>query len=122
MGQIDVSDILADPDFVGPLTHIKRKSTVNEFGQNTLCESGSPSHGCIQPATGKTLARLPEAFRVADVQSFWLKGVITADSRNKYPDILVKNGNRYTVQIVFDWSDWGQGWCEGTCVRERPTL
>lgn len=122
MGLIDVTELLNDPDFVQPLTIIKRTPVVDNYGQNVLTECPSASHGSIQPISGKTLLRIPEAFRVANIQSFWVKEKIITDSREKYPDILVKNGVRFVVQFVFDWSDWGSGWNEGVCVQERPTL
>lgn len=122
MGLIDVSDLFSDPDFVKPITHIKRTSLVNNYGQNEVKEQGFPTFGCVQPATGKTLQRLPEALRVVDVMSFWLKGKISSDGCGKYPDVLVSSGQRYQVQVVFDWTDWGNGWCEGTCVREKPSV
>jgi hypothetical protein len=120
MGSIDVSELLADPDLVQPLTLIKRTACRDSFGQNQLQETGYPIVGSVQPVSGKTLQRLPEAMRVANVQSFWVKHKLVSDSRDKYPDIIVKNGKRFTVQVVFDWSDWGSGWTEGTCVAERP--
>ena len=122
MGQIDVSDILCDPDFVSPATIIRRQSTVDNFGQNQLKEVGEGTFGCVQPVTGKTLQRLPEALRVVDVMSFWVKGKIVSDGKCRYPDLIVVKGVRYAVQVVFDWTSWGQGWCEGTCVREKPSL
>lgn len=122
MGQIDVSDMLVDPDFVDKVTLIHRKPTVDDFGQNNLQECGTSTYGSVQPASGKTLQRLPEALRTVDVMSFWVKGKIVADQACKYPDVIVHKGNRYAVQVVFDWTNWGQGWCEGTCVREKPSL
>lgn len=122
MAQIDVTDVLSDPDFVDPMTIINRKPTVNEFGENTLAESGSPTVGSIQAASGKTLQRLPEALRVINVQSFWVKGKIVSDGSCQYPDILSFKGQRFAVQAVFDWTNWGAGWCEGTCVREKPSV
>jgi hypothetical protein len=120
MGLIDVSDILNDPDFVQPLTLLKRKAKTDSFGKNQIEETPTPTHGSVQPASGKVIARLPEALRVANIQSFWVRERLIIDSRGKYPDIIVKNGVRFVVQTVFDWSDWGAGWSEGTCVAERP--
>lgn len=120
MGQVDVSELLADPDFVQPLTLIKRQACVDSFGQNQLRESAACTVGSVQPISGKALQRLPDAYRVANVQSFWIKAKLVSDSREKYPDIIVKGGKRFTVQVVFDWSDWGAGWNEGVCVAERP--
>lgn len=120
MAQIDVSEILSDPEFVDPIVIIHRVSHVDDFGENKLKESGASSFGCVQPASGKTLQRLPEALRVANVMSFWVKGKIINDARSKYPDVIVHKGARFTVQMVFDYTNWGEGWSEGTCVSERP--
>lgn len=122
MSLIDVSELMDDPDFVQAITLISRSENVDAFGQNNLVEYAKPTHGSVQPISGKTLARIPEAFRVANVQEFWLRERIVTDSRSKYPDVLVRNGVRYAVQVVFDWSDWGGGWSQGTCVQERPAL
>jgi hypothetical protein len=122
MAKIDVSDILADPDMVDPIVIIRRSAHVNEFGQNEIQQQGFSAWGSVQPASGKTLQRLPEAFRVANVMSFWVKGKIISDGRDRYPDLLVFGGERYAVQVIFDWTNWGGGWCEGTCVREKPAL
>lgn len=120
MGQIDVSELLADPDFVDNLTLIHRAPLVDSFGQNQLTERSEPTVGSVQPASGKTIQRLPEALRVANVSSFWIKGKIVSDGSCQYPDIIYFKGERFAVQVVFDWTNWGEGWCEGTCVREKP--
>lgn len=122
MALIDTSDLLLDPDFLNALTLIHRKPRVDEFGQNILTETPFATVGSVQPASGKTLMRLPEALRVADVSSFWIQGTIQADGTSQYPDIIVFRGNRYQVQTVQDWMNYGNGFCEGTCVREKVTL
>lgn len=120
MAQINVADLLADPDFIDPMSIVKRKTSVNSKGENVLNEICVETYGSIQPASGKTIQRLPEAFRVANVSSFWVKGEITVSGPGIYSDVLVFHGKRYQVQLVFDWMNWGEGWCEGTCVAEVP--
>lgn len=122
MGQVDVSELLVDPDLVDPIIVIRRIPNIDEYGENKLKEQGFNTIGSVQPASGKTLQRLPDAFRVANVSSFWIKGKIVSDGQCQYPDILVFNGVRFAVQVIFDWTNWGEGFCEGTCVREKPTL
>lgn len=121
MGNIDVTEILVDPDFIDPLVLIHRKPIVDSYGENTLTEQPVSTFGSVQPVSGKTLQRLPEALRVANVSSFWIKGKIVSDGSCQYPDVISFRGSRYAVQMVFDWTNWGEGWCEGTCVREKPT-
>lgn len=120
MAQIDVTDLLSDPDFVDAICVIDRVPFINSFGENTLREASTTSVGSVQPASGRVIQRIPEAMRVANMSSFWFKGVITASSPGKYSSILVFKGQRYQVQTVFDWSNFGQGYTEGTCVAEIP--
>lgn len=120
MAQIDVTELLADPDFTDPVIIINRTPTVNDFGENILTEEIQPTIGSVQPASGRVLQRLPEALRVQNVSSFWVRGVIIADASATYPDILCFRGKRYEVQRVFDWTNWGAGWSEGVCIVERP--
>ena len=122
MANIDTSFLLQDPDFVDPITMIRRRPTINEYGENVLTETSFQTIGSVQPASGKTLMRLPDALRIANVSSFWIKGNIYADGSAKYPDIIVFRGKRYAVQMIFDWTNFGfDGYSEGTCVAELPS-
>lgn len=121
MALIDVTELLSDPDFVNEVTLVNRVPNVNDMGENTLVETGFVTVGSVQPASGKTISRLPEALRVANISSFWVKGEIIADGSARYPDILVFNDKRYQVQTVNDWTNYGAGYSEGTCVVEQPT-
>jgi galactose-6-phosphate isomerase len=118
--QIDVSDVLLDPDFTSPVCLIDRKNVVDNYGQNSIKEVPFETVGSIQPASGKVIARLPEAMRVANLSSFWVRATIIASAPGKYSSILVFNGQRYQVMTVFDWSNYGAGFTEGVCVAEVP--
>lgn len=119
--QIDVSELMHDTDFVDGISLVSRVPTVNALGENILVESTVNSYGSVQPASGKTLQRLPEALRNQDVSSFWFQGVIVATSAGQYPMVLIFKGRRYQVKNVMDWSTWGRGWTEGVCVAELPS-
>lgn len=120
MAQIDITELLTDPDFVDFISLITRKPTVNTLGENTVQEVELKSVGSVQPADYKTLKRLPEALQNENVSSFWFKGEIIATADCRYPSILVFKGKRYLVRQVADWTNWGAGWCEGVCVAELP--
>lgn len=121
MARIDVTELLSDPDFVDNVQIVSRQSSENTYGENVITESTRNLVGSVQPASGKALQRLPEALRVANVSSFWVKGEIVATADGKYPDLLVFKGKRYQVQFIFDWTNWGAGWTEGTCIVETPS-
>lgn len=118
--QIDVSQLLADPDFVDEICLVQRTPVVDNFGVNTLQEKSTKTIGSVQPASGKVIQRIPESLRVANMSSFWLKGTIVAGPSKQYTSILIFKGQRYQVQTVFDWSNFGEGYTEGVCVAEVP--
>jgi hypothetical protein len=120
---VDLSDMVIDPDFVDRVGIVHRTPMVNDMGENTLISNIVWTIGSVQPASGNTLSRLPDALRVANVDSFWVKGVIIADGKCEYPDLLIFKKYEYEVQFVLDWTNWAfPGWCEGTAVRKRISL
>lgn len=121
MANVDVTDLLSDPEFTDSMSIVHRVSTVDSYGQNSLAETTVVTIGSIQPISGKALQRLPEALRVANLRTFWVKGEIISDGTAQYPDILVFAGKRYQVQNTNDWTNFGGGWTEGTAVAEKPT-
>lgn len=122
MAELGVSELMTDPDFVDEMTLVTARALVNSLGENMVKENMVISCGSVQPASGRTINRIPQALRVANVSSFWFKGVIEVGQEGAclYPSLLIFRGQRYRVQVVFDWSNWGEGYCEGTCVAENP--
>ena len=121
MANVDVTELLSDPDFVDPIQVISRFPEVNALGENTFITSTLDTYGSVQPADFKTVQRLPEALRVVDVSSFFFKGQIVATAPGKYSSVLVFKGRRYNVMTVADYSNWGAGYTEGTCVAVTPS-
>ncbi len=120
MAQISVSELLLDPDFVDVMSLIHRTFTIDSYGQNVLTETTVTTYGSVQPASYRQIQRLPEALRAADIRSFFIKAEILCDGTTQYPDIISFGGYRYQVQSVAPWLNWGEGWNEGLCVREKP--
>ena len=122
MAQIDVSELLLDPDFIDPIVILRRHTIVNEFGENVLTEGRLPTVGSVQPASAKTISRLPEGLQMADVRSFFVKLEIIQDGTCQYPDIILFQGSRYQIKTAAPWLNFGGGWNEGICVREKISL
>lgn len=121
MAQLEISEIILDPDFTDPVQLIHRKPFVDQYGQNQLEEEVIPTFGSVQPISGKMLQRVPDALKVSDVRTFWIQGTIVSDGQCQYPDLIVFRGQRFAVQTVLDWMNFGESYCEGLCVREKPT-
>lgn len=121
MANVDVTNLLVDPDFVDKICVITRSTRVDSLGQNQVIETPLNTVGSVQPASGKALKRLPEALQLENMSSFWFKGEIIATADGLYPSILVFKGRRFQVKNVFDWSNFGEGYTEGLCVAEKPS-
>lgn len=122
MALIDVSDLLLDPDFVDPVMVIRRTVTISAYGENTIVESSTiNTYASVQPADFKQIQRLPQSLQLADVRSFFIKLEVVQDSSGDYPDIFVWLGQRYQVQTSAPWLNFGAGWNEAVCVREKPS-
>lgn len=120
MAQIDVSELLLDPDFVDPVSLIHRTATVSAQGKTVLEETTVATIGSVQPASAKEMVRIPEALRMSDVRKFWIKAEILSDGDAQYPDIILYQGKRFQILNVETWLNYGQGWNAGLCVWEKP--
>jgi len=122
MAEIDVSELLTDPDFVDDLSVIRRTAAVNSRGENVVSEPTTiATVGSVQPAPTKQIQRLPESLRVSDVRAFFINLPLIQDGDSAYPDIIVYGGKRFQVISAAPWLNFGEGWNEGLCVAEKPS-
>lgn len=122
MALVDVSELLLDPDFVDTISLIHRTTTVNTKGENVLVETPVSTIGSVQPASGKEMQRVPDALRMRDVRSFYIKAPILSDGVSQYPDLISFNSIRFQVISSEPWLNFGAGWNRGLCVAEKPSL
>jgi hypothetical protein len=120
MANLSITELLTDPDFVDPIQVVTRRSFVNSLGENQIVETVLDTVGSVQPADEKEVVKLPQGLQVADISSFFFKGTIVASAPGKYSSVLVFKGVRYQVLAVADFSNWGEGYTEGTAIAEVP--
>jgi hypothetical protein len=119
MAKIDVSELLRDPDFTDVITLIKRKSEVNEYGENVLTEYPCQIVAVVQGANTETMTKLPEGARLGDMVDVYYQGTLTAERKGGYADIIVYSGKRYQVkEVVEDYLNHGTGFTKAVCVLE----
>ena len=119
MARIDVSDILADPDFLDSLTLIRRSSTVNEYGEHVMVETSCCIRASVQSVGTEDLQRLPEGARLQDVITVYYRGELMPERKNGYADVLVWGGKRYQVAgIDQNFVNFGRGFTKAICRME----
>lgn len=115
---IDVSDLLLDPDFAQQLTVYTRSATVNQYGENELTETTKIITASVQAGDGEMLNRLPHGAQLRDWITVYSKYHFTTDGSGRYADIVLWEGKRYNVQLLTDYSNWGDGYTMADCLLE----
>jgi hypothetical protein len=122
VAEIDVSDLLLDPDFIDNVSVIRRTAIVNNRGENVLTEASTLNTvASVQPASYKQIQRVPEALRSSDIRAFFIKAEVKADSAGTYTDLITYLGQRWQVITSAPWLNYGGGWNEVICVIEKAS-
>lgn len=123
MAELDVSELMTDPDFVDVLVVYRRLARTNIHGRIDKEEIKIVPNpiGSIQPGANPDMIRGTDVSMADDLitifTNFRLQGITT----RTIPDIVVYNGARYVVKLVNDWSAWGAGWVMAIASSEDST-
>ena len=123
MAQIDVSELLVDPDFTDRVTRIQRSSSVNGFGEHVLVETPSPIIAVVQSGDTDELTRMPDGLRLADIITVYYRGELSLESPGGYADVIVWRGNRYVAKEMIQQNlNYGAGFTQAMCLLESATI
>lgn len=122
MARIDFSDILEDDDFRDIFYVIRQSESIDETGR-TVDTPTTPQQfdGIIQPASGQTLQLMPDLARTAGAIEVWTETNLQGETDTTSPDIVVWNGDHYTVSHTDPWQNMGRGFTHAVCVRREIT-
>lgn len=123
MANIDVSELLVDPDFVDPVTILRTEITMTQDG--TYTETIQTITGVlmsVQPASGQTLMIVPEDQRVDGMLEVWTQFALResnpdADPVQK-PDRIVWKGRTLLLTKLDSWQNYGNGYSHGVCTLQ----
>lgn len=118
--RLDVTDVLRDPAFKDVIDVIRNTSVVDDHGFNVVTPKTYRNVSAVVTQAGGDVLRRQIAgeriegnisvytmFRLTDGRDF-ANNDLTAD-------IVIYDGNKYTVTSVKDYSRWGQGFVAATC-------
>lgn len=132
MPLLDVTDVLFDPMFAanpGAVQLIRSTQTVNNYGETVLTTvttdiSTLPWTAVVVPADGDTLDLLPDTERAGGVIEVYTNFVVNVATDTTAPDLIAWEGKQWTVRLVHDYRQFGQGYTCAICVLrsfEAPT-
>jgi galactose-6-phosphate isomerase len=117
MPLIDVLDVLFDPVIAAEaFTVTRRKETVGQNGRTQIVSETLNGVGSIQPATPQALRRLPEGTRVEGSISVYTSLRLMMQTETQQPDEISWGGRSYQVADVRDWTHFGGGFVNATCI------
>jgi len=120
MAQVDVSDILTDPDFLDLVTLIRRTpQAISDKGRASFTETSSQVYMSVQGMKAETLNREPNDAWLTDAIDVYYAGVLYGAAPGGYADVIVWRGKRYQVEsVVENYSNYGAGWTHAVCRLE----
>lgn len=124
MPLLDVSEVLADPDFNEVLNVIRRQQTIDMHGRAVLTETTFTPYGVVTSGNPDPLLRTvdyeAEKNTIRVHTTFVLIGVQNGVT-DYQPDVILWNGNRYLVNKTWDYSKYGAGFIAADCELMQAT-
>lgn len=109
MPNIEVAELLDDPDFTTSVVFIRRALTVGIDGRAAITETQSPpTPAIVQPGIYRRRNEQP-AQAVEGTVSVWTRYVLRMTRSGQLPDLMVWRGQRYQLSTLEDWSAWTPG-------------
>ena len=117
MAQLDVTEILLDPDFMDTGLVCKRSvQTVGDNGRATNAVTATPFAGVITSDKGDILERIAGGERKKGSITIHTMFRLTAGSgEESIADVVTWQGRDYTVANVNDYSHFGRGFVAVSC-------
>jgi hypothetical protein len=116
MPQLDISEVLSDPDLVEPtgLVRIRRTQTVGTNGIATDTEASTPFAGVVTAGKGDALERRPDGAHATGNMTVTTTTDLIPNAPGQDGDIVVWLGKRYVVESIADYRNFGyvQAYCD----------
>ena len=118
MADLDVTDVLDDPDFKSSFVVIRRESTTVDGYTSEIDMDPITTEGVVYPAGGSKLVRKPDGeMTVADI-SIITKYPLSSGDSTYAADIVVIKGVSYTI-INSNPYGFGKGFYQATGLQVR---
>jgi len=110
MAEIDVSEVLQDPDFLNSFTFIRSVETVDANGRPVFAQTLLSAIGVIQPASGRAMELTPDATRTSEMLEIWTQVGLQEATEETAADIVIWENKHFVPVRNDDFDNWGQGY------------
>lgn len=116
MAQLDVSEVLSDPDLIEPtgLVRVRRTQTISAQGLATNAEASTAFSGVVTAGKGDSLRRTDAGNNAQGNITVTTTTDLRAELPGQDADIVVWQGRRYVVESIADYRNFGyvQAFCD----------
>lgn len=113
MPDLDVSEILTDPDLASSFDVVRRVEGIDSHGRSVLVPTTTEGVlGVVCAASGNDLDRLDDSQRMGRNFSVVTKFRLQGPSPNQQPDAVVYQGDTYVVKLVEPYNQYGAGFVQ----------
>ncbi len=118
--RLDVTPVLRSAAFADTIDVIRNTATVDDHGRNVITPKTIEGVSAVVTRAGGNILRREIAGEhiegsISVYTHFRLTDGRDATHRDLSADIVVYDGNQYTVTVVKDYSRWGEGYVNATC-------
>lgn len=120
MPDLDVSEVLLDPDFAETLTVMRRTEAISGHGRATITEvEVSPAPvGVVIPQNDAPVQRGPDQQTLPSLLQVHTPFRLRSVAPGVQPDVVIWNGDRYVVNKVYNFSHYGRGFIAADCSSQ----
>lgn len=124
MPDIDTSELLLDPDFVGcpsvnptdGITVIRRLEVISQTGRVTTQDTTYPLVvASVQPQSDAPMIRGPDQQNLPGLIEVHTKFRLRGISPGYQPDLVIWNQTTFVVNKIYNWSRYGLGFVMAEC-------
>lgn len=116
MGRLNVTRVIRSPRFSKTLNVTRRATTVNQQGLTEIVETTLTPRGVVLAGSTPPFVQETDYQHAQNNLTVYVyKERLLDPATSHQPDIVNHAGNRYVVRRVYDWLEWGAGWCAAEC-------
>lgn len=115
MPDIDVSDLITDPDFADEFVVTRQVQTVGANGRTVVTTESIPMVGVIHTGVQNEFGQTPEYINAQKSITVICLDRIYDPVTGHSPDIITWEEDSYLVKKAYNWSRQGQGFWVAEC-------
>ena len=119
MANLDITELLSDPDLCDRFQYVRQTEQVDANGYAQRNAITRRAYGSVQPASGQTLKLFPNLTNVTGAIEIWTKAPLQIATATLQSDLVLwKNATYIVAERLDDWTHFGVGFVHAVCTLQ----